>query len=424
MEITKEKLMSIILETSQEVDEMGRVVNKTTHKGKTVKQSKVYDEDGTHIGFKLSTNPDDDYADAVTIIFNCEGDTFKEKEPKLYEFLVDKYGPNIGFSSDVCPGNARVHSQKRQYYKFGGGEWDIKQKGYEGPKKNLEVETRNIKVFLPILKSEFDQTVGTAEQQKPNSTGVEFKKILQSRSIPGIVIGDKRYTDKYDSSFSNSNILFHTHTFNMYQTSEQFLLSVVDNIEGNEDSYKPVDDYQARLYNKKYRKWEQERKADDTYKGKTSGAYSLNKQGYIPDDVNVLIKMDFEVVGKLQGSSFTWTISMENKFGRKRSDEVRLKQGLKQLSLTDDNYLDDKKITKSVTVEVNEVNPNQPIMEDGAVVEALRQVIYDFKQTVESIDPAQMLSVATLNRSDVERVDEQEVNNIIKNVIGEMFKKK
>jgi hypothetical protein len=103
---------------------------------------------------------------------------------------------------------------------------------------------------------------------------------------------------------------------------------------------------------------------------------------------------------------------MVNKFGRKRPDEYRIKNGkLEPITLKDGGYLDEGKLAKSVTVQLdpdkdyNEIT----IMGDIAVAQGLREAIEDFKSIIENISPKSALKYANVRRSDIEKVNESVV---------------
>jgi hypothetical protein len=441
MEITRKKLKSIIFESEEEIDEMGRIVDKTNSKGRVIRQAEVVDSKGERIGFKLAMDPYDlnnPENHTVTIIFGCtDKEKWFEENPGEEEFLISRYGPNIGFTNAACPTgkptSLRVHDAAyRKDWKFmktPTEEWPIKKTPYQGPekgKKNQEIIKRS---FYPILRKELGTKIlATGE---PNATGEEFEKIMTERSLPSIFIANdeesKKHADHYESSFTDEKIYYRSNSQEKYKSAEDFLQKIVNRIAG-EPTERDID-YIAMQYNKKYKTWSATKKSEQNYEGKTD-VYGLDKRGYEEVNIDIIVYSVFEIEGIQNGGRFTWTIKYKPFFGSKRPDDYAIRDGLKMVELNDNTYLDSNSsaITASITTELTERIPGskgyQSIMQDPAVFKAFRQTIYDFKQKIESIDPTSLLQYASLNRSDIEKLDEQKINKIIKNIISELkFKK-
>jgi hypothetical protein len=248
--------------------------------------------------------------------------------------------------------------------------------------------------FLKILRSEFgDQS----------EKGREFNEVLNLRSIPAIMLEvwkSRNYINNHVPKYTNNLITFQSLNFNSYQSANQFLNAVVDRVRGvkndNMNTY-----YLARQFNNKYTNWEEDRKAKKHYEGKTP-VYKLDKRGYYELNLDVTLQTLFSVVGKKVNNNFIWQIKMKNKFGRKRSDENYIKDGLSVIRLDPNGYLDDNVISSSVTVPMDkEHNDDFTVMDDAIITGALMQCISDFKQKLESINPKSALKIATYGKKDI-----------------------
>lgn len=409
MEISKEKLMSIILETSQEVDEMGRIWDKQDAISRPLK-----DDDGTLIGHDMLINPNDPESGRVNVIFTCDIEDFIASHPDLVKKLKEQYG-NIKWTSDNCPKYNPHRNTKRQYYPLPDDDNDaeIARRPYSATGENYSLEEKIKRVFNPIVKEEL--SVNSPE-------GKAFNDALAKRSIPSINVGDPRFEDKHQDSWSNDLIKYRVLGFNLYESAQSFLKAVVARIAGKASEEQSTT-YLARQFNTRYSNWEETRKNDKRYEGKTP-VFNLDTRGYAELNLDVSMKMLFEITGeKIGDNSFSWTVSMVNKFGRKRPDEYRIKNGkLDPITLQDGGYLDEGKLTKTVTVQLDpnkEYNDNEPIINDVAVSEGLRQVIQDFKDMIEGINPKTALKYANIRRSDVERVNEN-LNKIVDKIVNEI----
>ena len=145
--------------------------------------------------------------------------------------------------------------------------------------------------------------------------------------------------------WSNDKIVFRTHNYNTYKSASDFLKSVVKRIKG-EDTPEMNTTYLARQFNKKYNNWKEAKKNDKKYEGKTD-IYNLDKRGYEELNLDVSMKMIFEITGERLGNSFVWVITMRNKFGKKMEEDPEIKGGLNDIT----NYLNDEPLSvKEVSI--------------------------------------------------------------------------
>jgi hypothetical protein len=257
------------------------------------------------------------------------------------------------------------------------------------------------RIFNPIIENEFSENTGTGKQ---------FNEVLNKRSIPSISL-DVKNIDRHHSEWTNDLITFRTHNYNSYGSAQDFLKSVLARM-SNKELPEIKTYYMARQFNQKLRNWAESKKNDKHYEGKTE-IYNLDKRGFEELNLDVSLKMIFEIKGERIGDSFNWSITMRNKFGKKTPDDYSIKNGLENITLKNDGYLDDQLllVTKSVQLEPGKLYSDiRTIMDDINVVETLRQVIHDFKSMISEIKPKSALKIANVTRSDVQRVDEQKID--------------
>jgi hypothetical protein len=409
MEISKEKLMSTILESSIEMGEMGDIWSKAKAKSRP-----ILDDSGELIGHDMLINPDDYTQGRVNVIFTCNIEEFIQTHPDLISKLKEQYG-NIKFTTDKCP-KYNPHKGNREYMSLPDSEDDINIKSKAYVASGEEYDTQQaIKRggFNKIIEEEFGLL---------SPKGVEFNQVLSKRSIPAIIINDKKFIDRFVEDWTNDRIEFRTHSYNTYETAQDFLKTVAARITGKETKEMDTSSL-ARQFNKRYRNWDEDKMNQQEYQGKTD-IFQLDRRGFAELNLDVSLKMIFEITGEKVGdNSFTWRISMKNKFGRKRPDEYRLPNGrLQPITLKDGGYLDEGLISATKTVQLDpnkEFNNKNTIISDVAVSEGLREVIYDFKTEVEGINPKSALKYANVKRGDIEKVNESTFkisNDILKEI--------
>lgn len=406
MEISKEKLMSIISESSTELDEWDKL--------KAVSRP-IKDDEGTLIGHDMLIDPSNPESGRINVIFTCDINEFIQSHPELVTKLKEQYG-NIKWTTDTCP-KYLPHRKEREYKSLpdNDSESNIVARKYVASGEKYDIKENIKRSFNPIIRDEFG-----LESDK----GKQFNEILSKRSIPAIIVNDPKFEDRYGDSWDNRRIIYRTHSFNTYENAQSFLKSVVNRI-GGKSTDENNTTYLARQFNQRYSKWEDTRKSDKKYEGKTD-IFQLDRRGFSELNLDVSLKMEFTITGvKTSDTEFVWTITMKNKFGRKRPDEYRIPNGkLQPITLQDGGYLDDGLISVSKSVSLDpekEFNDTQTIMSDYAVSEGLREAIHDFKAKIEGISPKSALKYANVKRSDIEKVNET-VNQISLNIINEIKK--
>jgi hypothetical protein len=409
MEISKENLIKILSENYiTDLDEMGKFWDKENPISRPIK-----DDEGNLIGHDMRVDPFDEKSPRVNVVFTCDIQEFLNTHPDLVQKLKEQYG-NIKWTDDKCP-KYNPHKKKRDYKDFPGGEGGQGEIGKRTARdastgEKLTGSKRIKRTFMGLLRNYLTRE------------GSEFNKELSKRSIPAIVLDDRKFFDRHNDTWTNDKVIFRTTSFNTYESGQDFLQKVANRITGRETEGQDTE-HLARQWNNIYRKWEDTKLASSTSLGKTD-VFGLDVLGFKQGNFDVSMKMTLEIVGEKIGGSFVWKVVMVNKFGRKRPDETYIKGNLQPVELVPDGYLDEKKLiaTKSVDLDPNdEFGPENTIMDNKEIVDGLVDVLKEFKELIGRIPPKSALKFATIKRSDVEKVNES-FNNMIQNVIKEIKK--
>jgi len=155
------------------------------------------------------------------------------------------------------------------------------------------------------------------------------------------------------------------------------------------------------------------------YVGKTE-KYMLDAYGLEQDNLDVTIRMDFEITGEPIGdNSYTWNVRMVSKLGKKLEDESGLKGG----------FLDDKLIQASSTAQLRpctEFNENYTVMDNKEVVDALVQAIDDLKSQVVALNPKDTLKAPKVkkyqNGNPGDEINETVKKKLIHRVVQKVIK--
>jgi hypothetical protein len=244
-------------------------------------------------------------------------------------------------------------------------------------------------------------------------TNEEFSEVLNKRSIPTIVARDRKHINLY-TRFDNEKIVYETHNYNAYETVQDFLKAAIARVKGG-DTPEMKTYHLARQYNNNYRNWAADKKNQKQYAGKTD-VYKLDAYGLEEKNLDVSIRMDFQISGEKMGESFSWNVRMTNKIGKKLSDESGLRGG----------FLDDKLFQATTTAQLDptkQFSDEYTVMDDINVVNALLQAIEDLKSQIEAIDPKETLKVATVKQYQIKRpVNEALTEKLIKRIVNKLNK--
>jgi hypothetical protein len=220
----------------------------------------------------------------------------------------------------------------------------------------------------------------------------EVSARLERLSIPEIKSRDRKHLNKY-GRVDNDYINYQTHTFNSYLTGTQFLKFVTARVSNKKlpDEYKSY--HLARQFNQNYRNWDETTKNQQSYVGKTD-AYKLDKFGFDEDNLDVTVRMDLAINGKLSNNQYVWTVKFKTKFGRKLKEE-RWLSGLE---------LDkDETITKTADLEPGTTfDDKNTVMDSLPIKTALIEALDELRSKImNEYKPVEMLKKANIKQYDI-----------------------
>ena len=390
--LTKKYLRRIISESYiSDVEEMAyKQKGVRDDKGKLVKYKPFFKEDNdTDIPDYWIANPNlQEGAEILVVPLDCqELEEFKNANQEFLEKIKELH--NLEPQLAACK-RGKYHRPIEKYveggYKPTGASYSesekIKRKFFDVIARNLEDES--------------------------------FAQELNKRSIPSVIARDRSNVNQY-GKFTNQKIEYATHNNNAYQSAKDFLLAAVARVQGKETPEMKTF-YMARQYNTNYNNWRADKKMLKQYAGKTD-KYMLDAYGLEQDNLDVTIRMDFEITGEPLGdNSYTWNVRMVSKLCKKLEDESGLKGG----------FLDDKLIQSSSTAQLRpgtEFNDNYTVMDNKEVVDALIQAIDDLKSQVIALDPKETLKAATVKRYQIGNPPNQVNESVKKKLINRIVQK-
>ena len=390
--LTKKYLRRIISESYiSDVEEMAyKQKGVRDDKGKLLKYKPFFKEDNdTDIPDYWIANPNlQEGAEILVVPLDCqELEEFKNANQEFLEKIKELH--NLEPQLAACK-RGKYHRPIEKYveggYKPTGASYSesekIKRKFFDVIARNLEDES--------------------------------FAQELNKRSIPSVIARDRSNVNQY-GKFTNQKIEYATHNNNAYQSAKDFLLAAVARVQGKETPEMKTF-YMARQYNTNYNNWRADKKMLKQYAGKTD-KYMLDAYGLEQDNLDVTIRMDFEITGEPLGdNSYTWNVRMVSKLGKKLEDESGLKGG----------FLDDKLIQSSSTAQLRpgtEFNDNYTVMDNKEVVDALIQAIDDLKSQVIALDPKETLKAATVKRYQIGNPPNQVNESVKKKLINRIVQK-
>jgi hypothetical protein len=469
MEITKQKLISLLSENYiSDIDEEDKLLGRREISVEKFAYRQEIVDNGQHIGWTLRTDTRDKSTPIINIYFLCgrDIDEFTQTHKDVVDRINEKYAQaGWYFSEDACPKSRPEKSMSRVYTDPNKEIIDpLDFRGYEPTKKykvivNGEIvaqydDEKDANEYAENYQSDYpdeDVSVEFGETRQLTQTTIkrtinpilnkvfdlngEINKVLSTKSIPPIIYDNPKFLDRYVDKWTNNKIYFRSATFNTYETGNDFLTSVIKRSLGVMDKeINPI--HLARQFNKNYKNWEEQRKSDTQHHGKTNdpehvvkyqrqSSYKLDVRGYEELNMDVSLKMVFELTGEKIGNGYVWSIRMVNKFGRKRPDQSVIVGGLQPMELLKDGVLDGKVIGATKTVQLDpdtKFNHRVTVLQNEKIVKGLMDTIEEFKNKVESIQTKDIIQLANVRRADIEKVDEQKFSKIIKKTIMEMVK--
>lgn len=330
----------------------------------------------------------------IIIPTTCRDETeFNQENEEWVQELEEKYGleirvhycnPEKGILKDL-PRSGKVGTA----YKHSGEFYSESQKNFIGLKSVL---------------------VNSISEDKIN-------EILNEKSIPTINVS-REHRDMHTGIYTNEKIVFRTHSYNLYNSAEDFLKAVVARMKGKEsDEMKTynMSKYSARRYNTKNANWSFSKPQDTTYLGKTP-KYDLNVKGFVEENADVLVTMNFEIIGEKMGNNFLWKIKMEVELGKKLTEDSRLKDGFKP-------FTDTITVSNTINLTGNKIFTKEDvIMEDKDVTLGLSATIHDLMVKIESIKYGQLLKLANVTYRQTTSMQEPNLNESKERLIRRIVK--
>ncbi len=287
--------------------------------------------------------------------------------------------------------------------------------------KRTKYQPRNVKAGTTYTPSGISKPATTKIKIQLNKlvdeymANPEISAKLEKLSIPEVRARDRKHLNRY-GRVDNDKIVYQTHTFNSYETSQQFLKFVTARISGKpvEEKYKSY--HLARQFNNQYMRWEETRKNDQSYQGKT-GAYMLDKYGFDEDNLDVTVRMDFKIEGSKMGNQYLWVINFKTKFGRKLKEERFIRGGLNL----------DKDITIRKEVEFDptkEFDDKYTVLDSIEIKSALIEGLEELSNKIMEMKPIETLKLANVKQFDITKKPtvNEEVTSIVSEVINKIKK--
>jgi hypothetical protein len=421
MEISKEKLLSLLNESNYiaDIEEMAKYWTKK-QPGKKVASSKLYDNEGNHIGYDMMVDPfnEDPDSERVQIVFTCDIEQFMQQHPDVVEKLKKDYG-SFRWSETKCPSD-RPHRDVRVGKPLPGEEGEpistVKQTSKDvSTGQKLEGSKRIKTLFLKLLRSNLTE---------------EFNKQLSQRSVPGVELENRKYFNRHTDIWTNEKVVFTTLSYNIYKSNEEFNQMVTDRIFGDETQQMDTQ-YLARQFNQRYANWEAEEKKGSTKDFGVTDVYQLRKSGYVEGVENeVFLEMTFTVKGEMIGeNSFAWSIVLVNKFARRKPGKTYVDGRLEPVEYNPGSLVDGKQVgvVKNIQLQPGtQFTPDNTIMDNREILNGLNTAINEFKQKIEAISPDSVLRKASATRSELggdrRRMNENTFDSIVKDVIKKIKK--
>ncbi|MFA6090086.1 MAG: hypothetical protein WC755_09595 [Candidatus Woesearchaeota archaeon] len=405
MRIEKNKLLQIVKESKQQLDEMAKWENP--------KSRPLFDADGNHIGHRMRVSLDDPKSPSINVIFTCEQDIneFIETHQELIQQIKEKefndedehLQKELVFTNATCP-KYRPHQKVKEYYdengnlipNVSGGRYQVSGE----PMSLQENINRKLKSVL------FEQLM----------MDKDLEQHMTDCSIPFFKVRERRYEDRHNIANTNDEIHYGSDVFNLYEATNDFLKDVLNKSIGLESDVEKRETHLARMRNKIYRNWEPTKKNQKKYLGLTP-KYYLEAKGYTEKNYDVNILSRFDINGNRFGNQFNWTFKLKVTYGKKISVENLIKS---QNVKTFKDIITRKEVEFEGVLDDNKNN----ILSKPEVLNGLYEGLNEFKDELKNISTDDALEMANYFQFEVSNEMDESFNRIIKSVLKESGVKK
>jgi predicted metal-binding transcription factor (methanogenesis marker protein 9) len=266
---------------------------------------------------------------------------------------------------------------------------------------------------------------------------------LERCSLPRIKVSDRANLDRH-SAFSNNELTYQTLNFYSYKDVRDFFNAAVRNVQDNEVTQEEKDyrEYHlARQFNKVYYNWEKTKKNNSIWRGFTD-IYNLEASGYASQPFDVTVSSLLTIKGiEMLGNGYKWSVEFTTEHGKQLKDNSQLGR----MKLVKDYEL---KSEESVNTQTSTSNKDS-LVKNRDVYDGLVQCLEDIKQQILQIPVQDQLKRAKLVRFELtpeEKMDlkrqrqerlsgmnqnqgeeqpelnENQINTIVQNVLREIKK--
>lgn len=405
MKIEKNKLLQIVKESKQQIDEMAKWENP--------KSRPLFDAEGNHVGHRMRVNLDDPKSPSINVIFTCEQDinefieTHQELIQRIKENEFNDADENLQkelvFTNATCP-KYRPHQKVKEYYDENGNLIPNVSGGrYQVSGEQLSAQENINRKLKSVL---FEQLM----------MDKDLEQHMTDCSVPFFKVRERRYEDRHNIANSNDKIHYGSDVFNLYEATNDFLKDVLNKSVGLESDVEKRETHLARMRNKIYRNWEPTKKNQKKYLGLTP-KYYLEAKGFTEKNYDVNILSRFDVIGERFGNQFVWLFKLKVTYGKKISVEALIKsQNVKTFK--------DVITRKEVEFEGNLDDNKENILSKPEVLNGLYEGLNEFKEELMSISTDDALEMANYFQFEVGEEMDESFDRLIKTVLKESGMKK
>jgi len=215
---------------------------------------------------------------------------------------------------------------------------------------------------------------------------------LEKCSLPKIKVSDRANLDRH-STFSNNELTYQTLNFNSYKDVRDFFNAAVRNVQDGEVSQEEKDyrEYHlARQFNKVYYNWEKTKKNTSLWRGFTP-IYNLEASGLSSQTFDVTVSSLLTIKGvSFLTDGYKWSVEFTTEHGKQLKDN----QQLGRVKLAKDYEL---KSEETVNSQISNSNKDS-LVKNSEVKEGFIKCLEDIKQQILQIPIQDQLKRAKLVR--------------------------